>query len=77
MAGVLAFLVVEIAGGRDPLLYVHPRFNGDLPGEILALEQHHFDWQSRSIVSIPPCTVGVMERIEWVRLDDLAEDADQ
>ncbi len=68
VAGLLAFLGVEIAGGRDPLLYVHPRFEGCLPDEIQALEQRRFDWQSRSIVSIPPRTVGVMERIEWVQL---------
>lgn len=76
IAGVLAFLGVEIAGGPDPVLYLHPRFTGNLPSPLLELEQRRFDWDTLTIESVRARTTGVLDRISWVRMD-LLEEADE
>ncbi len=41
-AGVLAFTEVGFPGVADPLLYVHPRFDGPLPEPLKRLEQRTY-----------------------------------
>lgn len=38
IAGVLAYISMDVTAGRDPVLFVHPRFSGALPGALLRLE---------------------------------------
>ncbi len=76
IAGVLAYLGVEIAGGPDPVLYLHPRFKGDLPIPLLELEQRRFVWDTLTIESVRARTTGVLDRISWVRMD-LSEESDE
>lgn len=65
-AGVLAFFNVGLWGWEHPpILYVHPRFEGTLPKELLCLEQRHFDPQKNEIVIIPS-TSSLKEAMEFV-----------
>lgn len=41
-AGVLAFMEVGFPGVADPVLYVHPRFDGQLPESLKRLEQRTY-----------------------------------
>jgi hypothetical protein len=38
-AAVLAFVNVYLGGGVDPVLYLHPRFQGDLPETLTSIER--------------------------------------
>lgn len=42
IAGVLAFMEVGFSGVSDPVLYLHPRFNGPLPESLKGLEQRTY-----------------------------------
>jgi hypothetical protein len=38
IAGVLAYSGMDVTNGRDPVVFLHPRFRGELPAELLQLE---------------------------------------
>ena len=38
IAAVLAYTGMDLTNGRDPVLFVHPRFGGALPAGLLQLE---------------------------------------
>jgi hypothetical protein len=49
IAGVLALTGMDITVGRDPVLFLHPRFQGTLPAGLLQLEV-------RTLSADGPCT---------------------
>jgi hypothetical protein len=50
--GVLGFHGLTLLGnGPDPILYVHPRFDGDLPDELTGLERRVFDGRRITLVA--------------------------
>jgi hypothetical protein len=48
-AGVLAFTQVGFHRVSQPILYMHPRFSGELPGPLLSLERRTYDVENRII----------------------------
>ena len=68
-AGALVFLNAGFMGGADPVLYLHPRFGGRLPGALLALEKRSYDAQAGGIVVDGPSTAGVMGTLNFVSRD--------
>ncbi len=68
-AGALVFLNVGFMGGPDPVLYLHPRFGGRLPGALLALEKRSYDARAGGIVVDSPSTAGVMRALNFVSRD--------
>lgn len=48
-AGVLAFLSVGFMKSVEPVLYLHPRFTGVLPRELLLLAQRRYDSKMKTI----------------------------
>jgi len=73
-AAVLAFVSVYLGGGVDPVLYLHPRFRGDLPETLTSIERRSFDpvagsvnivssgsygaWHDRSCIPRGPASEG-------------------
>jgi len=55
IAGVLAFMEVGFPGVADPVLYLHPRFNGPLPESLKRLEQRTY--QEGKGVSVQRATI--------------------
>lgn len=49
LAGILAFLTVGFSDVSTPVLYRHPRFTGELPAELLQLEQHIYDRETNQV----------------------------
>ncbi len=66
LAGVLAFLSVERTGGPDPVLYLHPRFDGRLPDAFLQLEQCRFEPSKPGIEVRSASRLAVLHGMEWV-----------
>jgi hypothetical protein len=52
-AGVLAFRGLRITGGPEPILYLHPRFRGELPKELLDLQQRRLDPATMALITVP------------------------
>ena len=67
VAGVLAFVGVGFTGFPDPVLYIHPRFQGVLPGAVLALEQRTFDHEAGAISTKPARRSGIVEQLGFVK----------
>lgn len=68
-AGVLAFVRVGLRGGSDPVLYLHPRFQGRLPGALRTLELRTYDAETEGVVIREPSTSGILEKLGFVRPD--------
>jgi hypothetical protein len=64
IAGALVFGAVA-SGGKDPILYLHPRFRGDLPAAIVTLRRRYAG--DREVEEIPPARDGILEGLEWPR----------
>lgn len=62
-AGALAFVNLGMRGGEDPILYVHPRFEGDLPDEIRTLRRRELTREG--IRDVPAARVGTLQRLGW------------
>jgi hypothetical protein len=60
-AAVLAFVNVYLGGGSDPVLYLHPRFRGDLPETLTSIERRSFDPVARSVNMVPSRRPGFMK----------------
>ncbi len=68
-AAALAFLNVGFLGGPDPVLYVHPRFGGQLPEALLALERRSYDAGAGKIVAREPSTAEILSGLRFVSRD--------
>ena len=68
-AGVLAFVNVGLRGGPDPVLYLHPRFEGTLPDALLSLERRAYDTEAERIETHKPSATGILEKVGFVPLD--------
>jgi CheY-like chemotaxis protein len=60
-AAVLAFVSVYLGGGVDPVLYLHPRFRGDLPETLTSIERRSFDPVAGSVNMVPSGRPGFMK----------------
>jgi hypothetical protein len=65
-AGVLAFVHVGLRGGPDPVLYLHPRFEGALPDALLSLERRTYDTEAEGIETHKPSATAILERVGFV-----------
>jgi hypothetical protein len=65
-AAVLAFINVYLGGGSDPVLYLHPRFRGDLPGMITSIERRSYDPVAGSVDIVPTRRPGFMRGLSFV-----------
>jgi hypothetical protein len=68
-AAALAFLNVGFLGGPDPILYLHPRFEGRLPEALEVLEKRTYDVEAGAIVTEKPSTTGVLGTLNFVSRD--------
>jgi hypothetical protein len=68
-AGVLAFVRIGLRGGPDPVLYLHPRFEGTLPDALLSLERRTYDTEAKRIVTLRPSTTEILEKVGFVPPD--------
>jgi hypothetical protein len=59
-AGVLAFTEVGFPAVADPVLYIHPRFDGSLPESLRRLEQRRY--REGSGVEVEPATIHNVAR---------------
>lgn len=60
-AGVLAFVNLCLGGGVDPILYLHPRFQGDLPETLTSIERRSFDPVAGSINTVSSGRPGFLK----------------
>src|SRR5215203_3725894 len=60
-AAVLAFVSVYLGGGVDPVLYLHPRFRGDLPETLTSIERRSFDPVAGSVNTVSSGRPGFMK----------------
>lgn len=68
LAGILAFLTVGFSDVSTPVLYRHPRFTGELPAELLQLEQHIYDRETNYVQVIPGKIPYLIERLHLVNV---------
>jgi hypothetical protein len=67
-AAVLAFVGVGLLGGeRDPVLYPHPRFRGELPESLSILETRECDPVSNSLKKSTPISDPLLPRLGFIR----------
>src|SRR5215218_382798 len=65
-AAVLAFVNVYLGGGVDPVLYLHPRFQGDLPEPLTSIERRSLDPVAGSVDMVPSRGPGFMKGLCFV-----------
>jgi hypothetical protein len=65
-AGVLAFVEVGFQHTTQPVLYLHPRFSGSLPGALMQLEQRSYDSADRTIQIKPAQATGLLQGLNFV-----------
>ena len=65
-AAVLAFVSVYLGGGVDPVLYLHPRFRGDLPETLTSIERRSFDPVAGSVNTVSSGRPGFMKGLSFV-----------
>lgn len=68
-AGVLAFKRIDFKRKSDPVLYHHPRFNGELPMQLMNFEQRRFQNPDKIIIQ-PPKRQNVLSELNFMS-DDL------
>lgn len=66
-AGVLAFLGVGFRPCADPVLYLNPRFKGNLPAALAALERRALDAEIGAVASVAGQIAGCLEGLGFVR----------
>jgi len=62
-AGVLAFPRMDRLPLADPILYMHPRFGGNLPDAILELGQRVLDSATSNVIEISPLKADIVENL--------------
>jgi hypothetical protein len=65
-AAVLAFVGMYLGGGVDPVLYLHPRFQGDLPETLTSIERRSYDPVAGSVNIVPTGRPGFMKGLSFV-----------
>ncbi len=65
-AAVLAFVTVNFTGGPDPVLYLHPRFRGDLPEALMSIERRSYDSESETVRVVPSRRPGFLGELDFV-----------
>ena len=65
-AAVLAFVNVYLGGGVDPVLYLHPRFRGDLPETLTSIERRSYDPVAGGVNTVPSRRPGFIEGLRFV-----------
>ena len=60
---------ITLRGGPDPVLYLHPRFEGALPDALLSLERRTYDTEAKRIVILKPSATGILEKMGFVPPD--------
>jgi hypothetical protein len=65
-AAVLAFVNVYLGGGVDPVLYLHPRFQGDLPETLTSIERRSFDPVAGRVNMVPTRRPGFIKGPNFV-----------
>lgn len=66
IAGVLAFTKAGVLGCDDPVLYIHPRFSGELPQALLRLERRKLDFENGAILVEESQNPGFMEAMGFI-----------
>jgi hypothetical protein len=65
-AAVLAFVNVNFPGGPDPVLYLHPRFRGDLPEALMSIERRSYNAHAKTVVVGPSRKTGFFKQLGFV-----------
>ncbi len=65
-AAALAYPEIGFRPCPDPVLYIHPRFDGQLPAPLLELEQRTYDPGAQSISVTPARRTGILEPLGFV-----------
>jgi hypothetical protein len=65
-AAVLAFVNVNFPGGPDPILYLHPRFRGNLPESFLDIETRSYDAEIKAVIVEPSRRTGFLGQLGFV-----------
>lgn len=65
-AGALTFIRVGFRPFSDPVLYLHPRFEGTLPRSLLTLERRYLSPDRRAILIEPSRSPGFLDEIGFV-----------
>jgi hypothetical protein len=65
-AAVLAFVNVNFPGGPDPVLYLHPRFRGNLPESLLGIETRSYDAEKKAVIVEPSRRAGYLGQLGFV-----------
>ena len=63
---MLAFVNVHLRGGVDPVLYLYPRFQGDLPETLTSIERRSLDPVAGSVNMVPSRGPGFMKGLCFV-----------
>jgi hypothetical protein len=65
-AAVIAFVNVNFPGGPDPVLYLHPRFQGDLPEALMSIEHRSYDAHAETVIVRPSRKTGFLKQLGFV-----------
>jgi len=65
-AAVLAFVNVNFPGGPDPVLYLHPRFRGNLPESLLGIETRSYESEIKGVIVEPTRRAGFLGQLGFV-----------
>lgn len=69
-AGVLAFVDLGFTSSSDPVIYLHPRFQGDLPPELMVLEFRELG--PDGIRATPATGNPILARLPFIAVEDWA-----
>jgi hypothetical protein len=62
----IRYVNVKLGGGVDPVLYLHPRFQGDLPETLTSIERRSFDPVAGSVDMVPTRRPSFMKELSFV-----------
>ncbi len=65
-AAVLAFVNVYMGGGADPVLYLHPRFRGELPEALMSIERRSYDPEAGEVRVESSRSRGFLSKLNFV-----------
>ena len=67
-AAVLAYVNAGVWGSPDPVLYLHPRFRGGLPGPLMGLARKAYDPETETVASVAGRAPGFLEELGFASL---------
>ena len=65
-AAVLAFVNVNLPGGPDPVLYLHPRYRGQLPEALSSIECRSYEAETEVVFAEPSRRAGFLKQLGFV-----------